>query len=201
MMCSDSRSACSASGRSRPCVSEMTPIRMGAHGSTLRRGLRAGWGVLAWVENKSSCARQDGRWPALSLPKGRPSPHGYRCPLRISELCSLRHCATRVDSIQGLPQHARRALGGVQSRLRRLRVGGDAIFELVAPNPRVVDIGGGMEREVSTGFVVRGVHISQAVFFFLGDARHLRFVRIESGQRLFGRAFAGYPMKMPEELA
>ena len=45
------------------------------------------------------------------------------------------------------------------------------------------------------------IHLAESALFLSGHARYLRFVRIERGQRLFGRAFTGNLMEMSCQVA
>src|SRR5579864_496277 len=69
-------------------------------------------------------------------------------------------------------------------RIPQLADGNDALFELLAPDIRVVYIGCGVQREVAAGLVIGAVGLAEATFFFLRNARNLRLVGIESGERL-----------------
>src|SRR5579863_3272637 len=116
----------------------------------------------------------------------------------------LRGCqrvTPRFDSVQRAPQHASRVLGRVQSCVRRLWIHFNPLLQLVAPHPRMVYIGGGVQREVSAGLVVGSVHFAQPALFFGRHARHLRFVSIERSQRFLGRTLGGDIVKVPDQLA
>src|SRR5580658_554041 len=168
MMRSDPRRACSASGRSSPWVSEMTPMR-------------------------------------IAVPSEKTSQRFYESLARCSPESSFAylrcHChPPRVDTIQRLPQHARRVLGRIQGRARGFGMSADTLFKLLTPHVRMVDIRRGMQGEIAAGLVVGAIHFPQTALLLLGNARHLRLVGIESRQRIFRRACAGYLTKMRDQL-
>ncbi len=76
----------------------------------------------------------------------------------------------------------------------------DSILQLLAPDVGVVDVGGGVEREVAAGFVIGSIHLAQAALFLFCYARHLGFVDVKRSQRLFRRALAGHAVEVPYQL-
>ena len=56
---------------------------------------------------------------------------------------------------------------------RRARVGGNPLFELVAPDARMVYVRRGMKCKITAGLIVGAVHAAQARFLCFGDTRHL----------------------------
>src|SRR5580658_1447095 len=163
MMCSDPRKAASASGRSNPCVSEITPMTIGILGSR--------YSVLTSEKEMSQRFSESLARIPVSNPK-------HSSGLRRSYARP-----PRFNPIQRLPQHVRRFLGGVQGSFCHLRLSRDPLLKLVAPHARVIHVSGRMQRKIPARLVVPAIHLPQAPFFFLRDPRHLRLVRVKRGQR------------------
>jgi hypothetical protein len=90
--------------------------------------------------------------------------------------------ASGLDSIECVPKSANRSFGGLERRVTSFWMGSDMSFELVEPDPRVVDIGSGMEDKVTTGAFACAVFVSESSPFLPRYSRHLRFVGIKGGE-------------------
>src|SRR6266478_289626 len=106
-----------------------------------------------------------------------------------------------LDAVQHGPQSFGRSLGGSQRFFGSLRIGLDPLLQLFAPHLRVVHVSGGVQRKIAASLLIGAIEFTQAAIFFLRQARHLRFVGIESRQRLVRSALAGDALEPGDELA
>src|SRR3954467_12018350 len=105
-------------------------------------------------------------------------------------LCRPCHPLT-LNPVESIPQSFCCNAGGLKRPLCRLRIAFHRVSQLLFPHPRMIDVGGRMQVEVLAGLRVRGIHLLQPAEFLSCYPRHLRFVGIESCQRLFWSASEG----------
>src|ERR1700674_3866462 len=125
------------------------------------------------------CAAMNGRSFALLLYAAMCAlaPRGLRCAGQPFAL----------DAIEGAPQRPGHAVGGLQCLFPDTGAGvAQLFFELVDPDTGMMHVRRLMDREIGAGLRIGAVFFLETARLCAGNARHLGFICVESGQRLRG---------------